>query len=85
MAPDAVTTALERLTLSYAHMVGTCPMGPVLDADCRVRGIDGLRVCDASVMPTIPSGNTYLGCVMVAERVARKMTTGTGHAASDEP
>ncbi len=79
LAPDAVTTALERLTLSYAHMVGTCPMGPVLDADCRVRGIDGLRVCDASVMPTIPTGNTYLGCVMVAERVARKMLNGTDH------
>jgi choline dehydrogenase len=73
-APGAVATAIERLTMSYAHMVGTCPMGPVLDADCRVRGIDGLRVADASVMPTIPSGNTYLGCVMVAERVARKMT-----------
>ena len=54
-------------------MVGTCPMGPVLDADCRVHGIAGLRVADASVMPTIPSGNTYLGCVMVAERIARKM------------
>ena len=72
-APDAVQTALERLTISYAHMVGTCPMGPVLDADCRVHGIEGLRVSDASVMPTIPSGNTYLGCVMVAERIARKM------------
>ena len=72
-APDAVATALERNTMSYAHMTSTCPMGPVLDADCRVHGIDGLRLCDASVMPTIPSGNTYLGCVMVAERVARKM------------
>ncbi len=30
-APDAVATALERVTLSYAHMTGTCPMGPVLD------------------------------------------------------
>ena len=75
-APDAVATALERFTMSYAHMVGTCPMGPVLDADCRVHGIENLRVADASVMPTIPSGNTYLGCVMVAERVARKMTAG---------
>lgn len=73
MAPDAVHKALERLTLSYYHMTGTCPMGPVLDADCRVHGITGLRVADASVMPSIPSGNTYLGCVMVAERVARKM------------
>ncbi|MEM7412405.1 MAG: GMC family oxidoreductase [Myxococcota bacterium] len=72
-APDAVATALEQLTISYAHMTSTCPMGTVLDADCRVHGIPGLRVCDASVMPTIPSGNTYLGCVMIAERVARKM------------
>ncbi len=75
-APDAVATALARNTMSYAHMTGTCPMGPVLDADCRVRGVAGLRVADASVMPTIPSGNTYLGCVMIAERVARKMLLG---------
>lgn len=73
-ATDAVTVALERNTISYGHMAGTCPMGTVLDADCRVLGIEGLRVVDASVMPTIPSGNTYLGCVMIAERVARKMT-----------
>ena len=72
-APDAVGVAIERNTMSYGHMTSTCPMGSVLDADCRVLGIDGLRVVDASVMPTIPSGNTYLGCVMVAERVARKM------------
>ena len=48
-------------------------MGSVLDADCRVMGMQGLRVADASAMPTIPSGNTYLGCVMIAERVARKI------------
>jgi len=72
-APDAVAAALERGTISYGHMVGTCPMGPVLDAECRVHGIPNLRVADASVMPTIPRGNTYLGCVMVAERIAHKM------------
>ena len=72
-APDAVEQAIEMLTISYGHMVGTCPMGTVLDADCRVLGVDGLRVADASVMPTIPSGNTYLGTVMVAERIAAKM------------
>jgi len=76
-ASDAVASALERTTISYGHMVGTCPMGPVLDADCRVHGIPNLRVADASVMPTIPSGNTYLGCVMVAERIARKMRENT--------
>lgn len=73
---DAVDVAIERGLVSYGHMTGTCPMGTVLDAECRVAGVDGLRVVDASVMPTIPSGNTYLGCVMVAERVARKMLAG---------
>lgn len=74
-APDAVEQVLARGIRSYAHMAGTCPMGPVLDAGCRVHGITGLRVADSSVMPTIPSGNTYLGCVMVAEQVARKIMT----------
>lgn len=73
---DAVDVAIERGLVSYGHMTGTCPMGAVLNTDCRVIGIDGLRVVDTSVMPTIPSGNTYLGCVMVAERVARKMLAG---------
>lgn len=70
---SAVAAALENNTLSYGHMTSTCPMGTVLNADCQVLGIDGLRVADASVMPTIPCGNTYLGCVMVAERIAQKM------------
>jgi len=70
---DAVAKALNSNTLSYGHMTSTCPMGPVLNADCQVLGVGGLRVADASVMPTIPCGNTYLGCVMVAERIARKM------------
>jgi choline dehydrogenase len=74
-APGAVSEALARMTVSYGHMVGTCPMGTVLDADCRVHGIEGLRVVDASAMPIIPAGNTYLGCVMVAERIARSMVT----------
>jgi len=72
-ATSAPAHALERLTVSYGHMTSTCPMGKVLDSDCRVLGIEGLRVADASVMPTIPAGNTYLGCVMIAEQIARKM------------
>ncbi|OAO01090.1 hypothetical protein A8B75_16590 [Sphingomonadales bacterium EhC05] len=70
-------SAKHLITISYGHMAGTCPMGSVLNADCEVLGVDGLRVVDASVMPTIPSGNTYLGCVMIAERVARKIKTAT--------
>ncbi|MGW6376077.1 GMC family oxidoreductase [Rhodococcus sp. NPDC055112] len=63
--------------ISYAHLGGTCAMGPdgdpdaVLDARCRVRGVEGLRVVDASAMPVLPAGNTYLGCVMMAERAAQ--------------
>lgn len=70
---EAVPTALSRACISYGHMAGSCPMGRVLDADCRVLGVEGLRVVDASSMPAIPAGNTYLGCVMMAERVARKI------------
>lgn len=70
---EAVSTALSRAYLSYGHMTSSCPMGSVLDAECRVLGVQGLRVVDASSMPTIPAGNTYLGCVMMAERVSQKM------------
>jgi choline dehydrogenase-like flavoprotein len=54
-------------------------MGPasdpeaVVDNECRVRGVEGLRVVDASVMPTIPRANTNLTCIMIGERVAAFM------------
>jgi 5-(hydroxymethyl)furfural/furfural oxidase len=58
------------------HPVGTCRMGPdgdplaVLDEQCRVRGLAGLRVVDCSVMPTIVSANTNIPAIMIAEKVA---------------
>jgi choline dehydrogenase len=57
---------------SYTHLVGTCAMGDtphsVVDAQLRVRGIDGVRVADASVMPTVPSSNTVATVYALAER-----------------
>jgi choline dehydrogenase-like flavoprotein len=44
-------------------------MGEVVDTSCRVIGYDGVRVCDASVMPDIPKANTHLTTVAIAERL----------------
>jgi choline dehydrogenase len=55
---------------SYHHPVGTCAMGTVVDASGAVQGVDGLSVVDASIMPDIPSANTHLPTVMIAERLA---------------
>lgn len=61
------------------HPVGSCRMGPagdprsVVDPDCRVIGISGLRVVDASIMPEVPRANTHLTAVMIGERMAQTM------------
>jgi choline dehydrogenase len=76
---DAVSDeALDQFArdklISMLHPVGTCKMGTgdnaVVDPKLKVRGVGGLRVVDASVMPTVPRGNTNAGTVMIAEKAA---------------
>ncbi len=64
------------------HVAGTCRMGTpddrgaVVDPAGRVYGVDGLRVCDASIMPTLMRGNTYIPTLMVAEKIAATIAAG---------
>jgi len=65
---------------SYTHLAGTCAMGhkanSVVDAELRVHGVDGLRIADASVMPTVPSANTAATVYALAERAAELIING---------
>src|ERR1700722_8015255 len=68
-----------RNLITYHHQVGTCKMGidsmAVTTPDLRVRGIPGLRVADASVMPSVTSGHTNAPTIMIAERCAASLLT----------
>lgn len=73
---DEIADYAGRHAKTDYHPVGTCAMGPrengaaVVDLDLRVRGIDGLRVADSSVMPLLVSANTNAATIMVAEKAA---------------
>ncbi|HAB74069.1 MAG TPA: hypothetical protein DCE46_07895, partial [Pantoea sp.] len=73
---EAIAAHCKRMVKTGYHPVGTCRMGheqdpmAVVSADLRVRGLEKLRVVDASVMPNIISGNTNAAVMAVAHRAA---------------
>ncbi len=66
----AMVEYIGRNSSTLFHPVGSCPMGSVVDSELRVLGTEGLRVIDASVMPTLVRGNTNAPTIMIAERAA---------------
>jgi choline dehydrogenase len=77
---DQLHEYIGKTLTTYFHPVGTCRIGTdgasVVDPDLRVHGIAGLRVADASVMPSLISGNTNAAVLAIAERAAHLLTTG---------
>jgi len=71
-----IATFARRASDTIYHPAGTCKMGPatdiaaVVDSNLRVRGVDGLRIADASVMPEVVNATTHAACVMIGEKAA---------------
>jgi choline dehydrogenase len=82
MKSDAdLATFVRRDADTIYHGAGTCRMGPasdaaaVVDASLRVRGVEGLRVADASIMPEVVNATTHAACVMIGEKAAELLRT----------
>ena len=81
--PKALEAYLRATCDTEYHPVGTCRMGPdsdpmaVVDAQLRVKGVQGLRVVDASIMPALTSGNTNAPSMVIGEKAADLIRCGT--------
>ena len=76
---DEIDEHIRKTSITVHHPAGTCRMGAdeasVVDPELRVRGVDGLRVVDASVMPDLVCGNINAAVIMIAEKAADLITT----------
>src|SRR5262249_49494925 len=74
---DELLDWVRRNAETTYHPVGTCKMGSdpraVVDHELRVHGIEGLRIADASIMPTLTSGNTNAPCIMIGEKCGERV------------
>jgi choline dehydrogenase len=70
---EALDEWLLRRVITSNHVTSTCSMGHVVDSEGRVRGVEALRVADASIIPTIVRANTNATSIMIGERVAEAM------------
>ncbi len=79
---EALAEHIRQNVAGMFHVAGTCRMGAATDRDAvvdpsgRVRGFDGLRVVDASIMPTVPRANTNIPTIMVAEKISAAIAAG---------
>ena len=71
---DEIEQYIRETAETGFHPSGTCRMGPgsnsVVNDELKIHGLNGIRVADASIFPTIPSGNTNAACIMVGEKVS---------------
>jgi choline dehydrogenase-like flavoprotein len=73
---EALSDFVRKSVHSANALVGSCKMGKatdpmaVVDSELRVRGVSGVRVCDASIMPTLPGGQTAASTIAIAEKAA---------------
>ena len=79
---EALRAHVAATTFEIYHPVGTCAIGSVVDSELRVEGLEALRVVDASVMPTVPRGNTNAPTIAIAERAADLIRHGEAVAAA---